>query len=310
MTTIKSKLLAEYSNGSNFVKIYEDGTKVRDWNGPNEFPDHCDVKITDFCEGANCPFCHEKSTKRGLHGDLDLVLDMWKDLPAGVELAIGGGNPLDHPKLIPFLQELKNRGQIANITINQLHLDSHSEIIEKIIRENLIKGMGISIRNVDEMLDLYPCGTFFYHPHIVYHLIAGIHSFQDYQKLSQTNEKFLILGYKEFGFGAKYKERSFGLDDKINSWRRNLPLLMTSDKTVSFDNLAIKQLDLRRYFGKKEWEEKYMGDDGEFSFYVDAVKKEFGLNSCATERFAINGTAREMFQELKKNLTLAENGVI
>ncbi len=299
MTTIN--LLAEYQNGANSVQIFEDGTKIRQWRGINEFPDHADVKITNFCEGANCPFCHEKSTKRGQHGDIDIVLEMWKGLPAGVELAIGGGNPLDHPKLIYFLAELKNRGQIANITINQLHLDSHSEIIQEIVEKELVKGMGISIRNVEDMLDLYPFGPFFHHRHIVYHLIAGVHSYQDYVRLSDIGKKFLILGYKEFGFGVKFKERSFGLADKMDSWRRNLPLLMTNedDHIVSFDNLAIKQLRLRKYFGKQEWEEKYMGDDGEFSFYVDAVKREFATSSCSEERVKINGwSASQCFKNL------------
>lgn len=295
------KLLNVYKNGENSVQIFDDGTKIREYVGPNQFPDHADVKITDYCD-ANCLFCHEKSTKRGLHWDIHLVLDMWKDLPAGVELAIGGGNPLDHPELIFFLSELKNRGHIANITINQLHLESHADIIKEILEKKLVYGVGISIRNVDEMLDLYSFGLYHGHPHIVYHLIAGVHSYQDFVRLSDIGEKFLLLGYKEFGFGSKFKDRSFHWDDRMSSWKRNLPLLMTTKKVVSFDNLAIKQLKLRKYFGQSEWNEKYMGDDGEFSFYVDAVKKEFGLNSCAEKRYPITTSAQDSFLFLKANL--------
>ncbi len=131
-------------------------------------------------------------------------------------------------------------------------------------------------------------------------MIAGVHSFEDFQKMGD-NSKFLILGYKEFGFGTKFKEKSWGWEDRMNSWLFNLPKLMSCKKTVSFDNLAIRQLNLRKYFSKESWEKLYMGDDGEFSFYVDAVKKEYGLNSCAEKRFPIEGGAGEMFKKLKQS---------
>lgn len=288
------KLLHSYQNGENFVKIYDDGTKIRECYGKNDFPDHADVKITNYCD-AGCPFCHEKSTKRGKHGDVDLVLKMWENLPAGCEIAVGGGSTLSHPKLIYFLETIKARGHIANVTVNQLHIHSQKDIIEELIDRDLVKGIGLSIRDVDEI-----CAGFYFekYPHLIYHLISGVHTFADFWKIREKfDPKFLILGYKEFGFGAK-KAASVEVNKK--TWIKNMPRLLTCGSLVSFDNLAIRQLNLRDYFSAEDWESLYMGDDGEFSLYVDAVEKRFGLNSCATERFDISDNVENSFLSLRK----------
>ena len=49
--------------------------------------------------------CHEQSGPHGVHGDLNNPL--LDTLHPYTELAIGGGNPLEHPDLIPFLQKMK-----------------------------------------------------------------------------------------------------------------------------------------------------------------------------------------------------------
>ena len=47
-----------------------------------------DLKITDWCD-AGCAWCHEGSTLRGRHADLDEALELLSVLPAGAEIAIG-----------------------------------------------------------------------------------------------------------------------------------------------------------------------------------------------------------------------------
>ena len=53
------KKIANYKNGCVDVTIYDDGTKIREWDDEKygiepelEFPESCDVKITNFCEGS------------------------------------------------------------------------------------------------------------------------------------------------------------------------------------------------------------------------------------------------------------------
>ena len=50
-------------------------------------------------------------------------------------------------------------------------------------------------------------------------------------------------------------------------------------KLVSFDNLAIEQLDVKNKLNEKDWSKFYRGDDGHHTFYVDLVEEKFAKNS-------------------------------
>src|ERR1035437_2383469 len=104
MNTIKEiDQIASYKNGNTIVTIFNDGTKIREYNDIPEIihPESIDIKITNYCD-MGCFYCHESSTTNGVHADLDKLLKVINELPAGVELAIGGGNPLSHPNLVDF----------------------------------------------------------------------------------------------------------------------------------------------------------------------------------------------------------------
>ena len=55
-----------------------------------------------------------------------------------------------------------------------------------------------------------------------------------------------------------------------------IPDFSADFKTLAFDNLAIKQLELDV---KNKYKDLYQGDDGKFSFYIDAVKEVFAKSS-------------------------------
>ena len=115
-------ILGDYVNGNYYVRIYGDGTKIRendlDFFEP-AFPESFDIKITNQCD-MGCPMCHEDSKPDGKHGDI-LHLPFLDSIHPYTELAIGGGNPLAHPDLIPFLRLCKDRDLIPNITVNKVH---------------------------------------------------------------------------------------------------------------------------------------------------------------------------------------------
>jgi hypothetical protein len=71
---------------------------------------------------------------------------------------------------------------------------------------------------------------------------------------------------------------------------------------VSFDNLAIKQLDVKRIMSEDKWERFYMGDDGMFTFYIDLVNKTFSKNSIIAKEKSIpinDMTIDEMFEVVR-----------
>jgi len=58
-------------------------------------------------------------------------------------------------------------------------------------------------------------------------------------------------------------------------------------------------LDIRRLFTSEQWEEFYMGDDGDFTMYIDLVKGEFAKNSTSLKRYKLLNTIEEMFEVVK-----------
>ena len=147
-------LIGKYKNGNYNVAIFDDGTKIRETEEEGfipEFPECMDVKITNYCD-MGCRYCHENSTVDGLHGDI-LNPKFIDTLKPYTEIAVGGGDPLSHPNLIPFLHKLKSKDILANLTVNQIHFHMNLELIENLIQNNLIKGLGISLMNpTDEFL--------------------------------------------------------------------------------------------------------------------------------------------------------------
>ncbi len=276
------ELLHKYTNGNTEVSLYSDGTKIREYSGVpfSDKPETMDIKITNYC-GLGCEFCFESSTVKGKHGNIQNLLDMLKnaELPHGIELAFGGGNPLDHPELLHLLSECKKMGFICNLTINQGHLKSHSGIIKDVLESKFVSGIGISItsNNFKELQKLE-------HQHVIYHLIAGVNDVKILDKLIplRENPKALVLGYKKFGFGIGY--HSMKVEENIMDWYRRISQYF-GKCTVSFDNLGIEQLNIKRFFTGDGWEKFYMGDDFTHSCYFDAVESAFAPTSRNVERF-------------------------
>ncbi len=314
------KILGTYRNGNYMTTIFDDGTKIRH-NKENEFiaefPECMDVKITNYCN-MNCPMCHECSTTRGRHGDI-LNQEFINTLHPLTELAIGGGNPLSHPDLIEFLKKLKDRQIIANMTINVVHLMENTALVDELIKEELISGLGISLPedffankkyNVTATLD-----TIKQYPNAVIHLINGIHSFyflQDlYEKYDKTF-KILLLGFKNFGRGVQYaKHDKFEAEEVCGmnisyiqatqmSISTNFEEILKHFKTVSFDNLALSQLVVKERLTEEEWNKFYMGDDGKFTMYIDLVKQQFARCSIANKRYKILNNIKDMFKIIRE----------
>ena len=290
----------KYDNGTHEVTIYtEDGTKFRHYydNIKNDhplYPENIDLKITNKCD-LNCPFCYENSHINGKHADLKFIKNALKGLPAGVEIAIGGGNPLMYPDLEKLLKWLKQQNLIANITINQTHLLDFKNAAKVLnyIGNGYIYGLGVSINDVTRELPIN-------YNNMVIHVIAGVHSFNEIIKILRTYKKILILGYKDIGRGIKYHNKN--VDRKLNVLKTNIWYLISNlsqefkECVISFDNLAIEQLDLKNKLTKTAWETFYLGNDGKYSMFIDAVQEKYAKSSVDVRIDAKNKTAIEFFR--------------
>lgn len=281
--------LATYKNGNYRVILFDDGTKIRVTKHDAFIPNHAeniDLKITNYCD-AGCRWCHEMSTVRGKHADL-LTLPRFI---AGQELAIGGGNPLDHPDLIEFLRRQKEDGVICNITVNQFHTEQpkYLDLLCRLVDDKLIYGIGVSLHTTvnKKLLDVLLL------PNAILHVINRVHSIDTIRMLYGENAKILILGYKDWGRGKSFDTLDGGLYDSLGEIMQNVSL-------VSFDNLAIEQLDPKRFLTESQWEEMYMGDDGKYTFYIDAVLGAYAKNSTSPNRYSFIGMdVIEMFHHVR-----------
>ena len=293
----KISKIGSYRNGNYNVTIYGDGTKVRENDldfFKADFPESFDYKVTNRCD-RGCHACHEMSTPDGEHGDI-MGPDFVDLLHPYTEIAIGGGNPLCHPDLMAFLEKCKRLKLIPSMTVNQMHFMQRYSEIEEMINKNLIYGLGVSlITPSEEFIEKVKRI-----PNAVIHVIAGINSLDSLEKLANKGLKILILGYKNFGRGKTlYSRVSKYIDEAIQTYKDALPQILNWFEVVSFDNLAISQLDPKRLMTKEEYDTFFMGEDGFATMYVDAVKKQFAKSSTSTERYPVLPDIKDMFEKIR-----------
>lgn len=270
-----------YKNGNSIVKInLNNGTKIRETHDDKfnlSFPESIDLSIGNRCDGG-CKFCYINASPNGVDGEL-LNHKFIDTIHPYTEVAING-NSIDHPQLIPFLNKLKDKHIICNITVNQVHFERKEDVIRDLVNKDLIKGIGISLRD--------PTPDFISrvkkYPNAVIHVINGILKPSDIEAMRDKNLKMLILGYKDLGRGIGYMEDN---RETVKARQRYLydilETLPNHFKVVSFDNLALEQLNVRRILTDEQWEEFYLGDEGTSSMFIDLVTGKFGVSSLCQE---------------------------
>lgn len=289
-----------YENGNTEVFLNTvDGTKLRytDGDGFDEtFPESMDIKITNSCD-MGCPWCHENSVPNGRHGDI--TQHFIDTLHPYQEIAVGGGNVLEHPQLEEFLTHLKRISCIPSVTLNQRHFLDNVDYVHSLYDRKLVYGIGVSLTEPSERL----VAAMKELPTSVLHTIAGILTDDDVKRLGGNDLKVLVLGYKDVRRGKAYHAGEHGKDvDRNMRWLSdNLDELFDNFKVVSFDNLALTQLPVREHLGEETWKRFYMGDDGDHTFYIDMVEKQYAMSSTSMERFDIGDkSVDEMFQDVKR----------
>ncbi len=111
----------------NYYQIFDNTTGIAArWNndGGNPFwreeaPELLDISITDYCE-RECDFCYRNANIEGCFMELSLFEDIIRQAEsAGIQqIALGGGNPNQHPEFISFLKIAREHHIIASYTTN------------------------------------------------------------------------------------------------------------------------------------------------------------------------------------------------
>ena len=295
------KLLAKYQNGNLTTELYDDGTRIRETEDDEfvpAFPENIDVHVSDCCDNG-CAMCYANCTPTGKFGKLS-GWHFLETLHPGTEMALNLNFPMPND-FFDLLRYLKSQGIITNVTINQNHFLSHEDIIKQMYDEELIHGLGVSLtfpsRELVECIRKYP--------NAVIHVINGIFKRHDYQRLKDKNLKILILGYKNVGRGIEFKRSAFGGVSIMQNqeWLYNhLETILPHFKVVSFDNLALEQLNVHRLLTDEKWNEFYGGGDGTFTFAINLVDGYFAKNSMSPVHYPIgNLSIDEMFNIIREN---------
>ena len=282
------KFPVKYINGNYLVTIDNDGTKTRE-TIDNEFiptrPETIDLNISNFCKNA-CPWCYMDASPQGRHGDVIAIKNM--KIPPYTEVAL---NYALHPNLVTIFHMLREKRAITNITIHQNDLLKYHKLIKGFQLQHYIYGIGISVTDVNDRL-IKIINRF---DNVVIHVIAGITPIKTLEKMKDLGYKVLILGYKTKGRGLNVKPN-------LIEYKYNFDNIQDWFKIVSYDNLALEQLNIKDYITKEIWDTHYMGEEGQFSFFIDAVEKKYYKSSTESKGFDINNlTIKEMFENVKKN---------
>jgi hypothetical protein len=287
----------KYTNGNATVTInLNNGSRIIECDEPFlllQYPLNIDIRVSSKCAfGLNpntgkafCWFCHESATTDGIECDYDDLKVKLNDLPKGIELAIGCNEYTI--SLDDFLDWCLNKGYVCNVTINQGHLNRDSLMIKEAINNGRIKGLGVSYRsslkwNIPKFILDYP--------NTVFHVIAGIDDFNDVLSLKDRGvNKLLVLGEKSFGFNENKVDLTSLSHKQWFWWIRKL---FTEFKVVSFDNLALEQLNIKRFFNEDSWRTFY---NGEYSFYINAIDKTFSPSSRSSDKVSWNDLTIETY---------------
>lgn len=294
----------EYRNGNVLVKIEEDGTKSFEFEGQPEFdfPTQLDIKLTNRCSNV-CGFCHEEHGIIGSHADLETLKKDLQELPDGIELALGGGDLLTLGKDLEnfLLWCTTERNFIPSITLHYNTVRDNVDYVKELISRKLIYGLGISIpQNIPSEHKNALLG-FKSFPNIVLHFIAGIHSvslMEQWIDLGFT--KLLILGFKKTPFSmGYYNSKKETIDQNTLDLKRHMYKLFFRSLVV-LDNLALEDLDVRRFFTEDGFNKVYMGNESSHSIYLDAVNRIYLPSSYADKTLGVSANEISLINYYKQ----------
>ncbi|MFG1295589.1 radical SAM/SPASM domain-containing protein [Xanthobacter variabilis] len=100
-----------------FARVPEPGQREPFWSPHG--PELMDISITNWCD-KGCVFCYKSSTWHGSHmalADYKRVIDQAAEMGT-FQVALGGGNPNQHPDFVEILDYTWMKGIVPNYTTN------------------------------------------------------------------------------------------------------------------------------------------------------------------------------------------------
>lgn len=284
----------------------EDGSRVHLATGPdapvkNTVPDLVDVKITDHC-GFGCVYCYQGSTRDGKHADVAYLKQLAKALKEqrAWEVALGGGEPTDHPEFAHILGTFMDAGLVVNFTTRATRWLRGAELLPLFLEAEPARGrMGGVAFSVDTAEDVArfeaALEASWLAPFIAesesapglqvaYQYVPGT---GDAEKLNgvvkavrEANRgsyrRLTLLGFKTAGRGGAFRQVHAGLSaaDALNQVAINGLWAVGVDTAFVREpgaEEALKRLGVKAH--------TYFKTEGAHSCYVDAVAQTLAASS-------------------------------
>jgi hypothetical protein len=240
-------------------------------------PELVDVKLTDFCS-YGCAYCYQGSTTRGQHASLVFIKSLALALQEmGVfEVALGGGEPTEHPEFFKIVQQFRNEGIVPNFTTRSLDWLSRPYASELL---KLVGAVAFSVNNgadVERMkaiveplrdADLWPRDT-----QLHFQYVIGTGSDDDLRGVFEKAEydRVTLLGYKTNGRGKTFQARLdqdwITITNQCRLYKFGIDTALARQWSMELKRLKIPL---------NTWHT----EEGKFSCYVDAVQKTVAPSS-------------------------------
>lgn len=272
------------------------GFKFR-WS-PNAYtkstlPELVDMKITDHC-GWGCKFCYQGSTNEGQHADYDVLtaaIDAFAQ--AGVfEIAVGGGEPVTHPRFADLLTHAASKKVTLNFTTYGVDWAAQGNpIVEAMKATGWAGGIGVSVHALKDLdkVDLLAktlrdLGV--YRAQVMAQTVVGVLPMAATHAIVEASiaadRPVLLLGYKTTGRGGSFPRKA----DDTGEMLRILDTAKTAiARSGTGFSLSVDTAFLDTYGAVLDSvgipAVLRTSPEGKFSMYVDAVARTAAPSSYA-----------------------------
>lgn len=234
-------------------------------------PELADISISNRCS-KGCSFCYKDSTPDGKLMSIEeycQVLDslQYNEYGTVFQIAIGGGEPLEHPDFMKIVEETVRRGIVLNFTTNGQHLTK--DICSAL--KGKVGAMAISASSINDLKRIRPAIDCAEGLKVNIHYILSRSSIEEatkivngtYNDLLRGINAIVFLTYKPAGRGSEIHLLKLGTETQafVNAVRTP----QTSCK-IGFDACFVPML-IRGKAVRKEMADYCEG--GFFSVYID-----------------------------------------
>lgn len=177
-----------------------------------KFPWLVDLKITNKCSWG-CAFCYQGSVPGGAEASLEDVFTVAKSLRDGrcFEVAIGGGEPTEHPNFLAILRAFSRVGVTPNFTTRDVTwVQSHVQELNDVG----VRAVAVSVDNQDQAACLaaamggMPNREFQVHAQIIDGITSDVCKVRE--ALDVAGVEVTLLGYKSINRGSLVKPPHLG----------------------------------------------------------------------------------------------------